>query len=193
MAIDTTVGGASANSYADFTDYTAYWAQRLFNPVPTADQPTVETALMWACRLMDSIFRWVGSAVTDTQALTWPRNGMVSINNFPIDPTTIPAQLKNAQCEFAGILLSGDRTEDSPDTKVIGSQLQLTSIRAGSVGLSFGHDQFSTLESFDAFVRSLGADMAYLSKAIPDSVRLQLPPVWYVQAQLKRKILFGAL
>lgn len=193
MALDPTVGGASANSYASFAEYTAYWGSRLFNTAPlAATQPTAEMALEWACRLIDSIFRWTGAAVTATQALTWPRSGMASINGFPIDPTTLPAQLKNAQCEFAGILLSGDRTADNPDTKVIGSQLQLTSVRAGSVALTFAGDTFSSLEAFDAFVRSLGADMSYLSKAMPDSVRLQIPPSWYVQATLKRKILFGA-
>ena len=193
MSINATPGDPNANSYALYAEYQTYWGSRLFNTVPlAATQPTAETSLMWACRLLDSIFRWTGAAVNATQALTWPRNGMLSMNKFPIGPTTIPQQLKNAQCEFAGILLSGDRTTDNPDTKVIGSQLQLTSVRAGSVALTFAGDTFSSLESFDAFVRSLGMDIAYLSKAMPDSVRIQIPPSWYVQATLKRKILFGA-
>lgn len=194
MAIDTTVGSASANSYATVSEYKTYWGSRLFNTAQlAASDGVIEAALEWACRLLDATFRWKGGAVDDVQSLNWPRNGVLSPNGFAIDPTTIPRQLKDAQSEYAGVLLSGDRTADDPSLKIMGSETILSSVKAGPVALTFGGGNFSTLESFDAFVRSLGTDFAYLQKSMPDSVRLLIPPGWYTQASLKRKIIFGAL
>ena len=194
MVIDTTVGGASANSYASVAEYKAYWQARLYNTAAlAASDATIEAALEWATRILDSAFRWTGSAADDVQALNWPRAGMLTPNRFPIATTVIPVQLKNAQCEFAGQLLNSDTTADNAALKILGSETSLTSIKAGSVALTFGGGSFTSLENFDAFVRSLGPDLAYLSKAIPDAVRLLIPPSWYIAATLKRKILFGAL
>jgi hypothetical protein len=70
----------------------------------TADDATKEAALRAACRELDQDFDWTGSAVDDVQALCWPRAGMTSRNGFAIPtsgPSSIPVQLKNAQCEFA--------------------------------------------------------------------------------------------
>ncbi len=150
---------------------------------------------MWAAQMLDALFKWTGTATDDVQALAWPRTGLLTTNSFPLDPTVIPQRLKDAQSEFAGILLSGttDRTADNPDLKAIGEQTQLTSVKAGSVALSFAGKSFSNLESFDAFIRSLNSDLNYLSKAVPDSVRMKIPPTWYIQANLKRKLIFGAV
>ncbi len=187
-----TPGAADANSWASYTEYQAYWANRLFNTVASgATQPVAETAMKWACLLMSSLFNWTGSAVDDVQALPWPRNGMLSLTGFPIPNTVNPVQLKNAQCEYAGILLSGDRTKDNPALKVMGSETAVSSLKVGPVAFSFNNATFSSLEAFDAYIRSLGADFQYLSKAMPDSVRALLPPSWYVQAQLKRPVLFA--
>lgn len=193
MPLVTTPGAADADSYASFDEYTAYWTARGFNTAQlAAQQADVENLMRWATRLMDSIFTWTGSAVNSVQALAWPRSGMLTPNGFVIGTTTIPVQLKNAECEFAGILISGDRTADDPSLKVIGSETMLDSVKAGPVMLKFGGGNFTTREAFEAFVRSLGSDLAYLSKAMPDSVRQLIPPSWYVQATLKRKIIFGA-
>lgn len=190
----TTVGAANANSYASYAEYQAYWGARLFNTAPlAASQAVAESGMLWAERLLDSIFRWRGLAVDGVQALAWPRTGLLTPNGFPINATTIPVQLKNAQCEYAGILLSGDRTADDPNLKVLGSTTGITEIKAGPVLLKFDKNTFSSLEDFDAYVRSLGSDFKYLSAAMPDSVRSLIPGGWIVEAQLKRKILFGAL
>lgn len=194
MPLDPTVGGASANTYATLDEYNAYQGARLFSAAALAAiDADKEAALLWSCRLLDALFQWRGSAVDAIQALAWPRKGLFTANGFSLSNTVIPVQLKNAQCEFAGHLISGDRTADDPDLKVMGSETTLTSVKAGPVALTFGGGQFSTLEAFDAFVRSQSAAFGYLSKAVPDAVRGLIPPGWYVQAQLKRKVIFSAL
>jgi len=193
MSLVATPGDANANSYATVVEYKAYWGARLFNTAPlAAADPVIEQALEWACRLMNSLFRWTGASTDDVQALSWPRTGMLTANGFALASTVIPQQLKDAQCEYAGILLAGDRTADNAALKVIGSESSLTSIKAGSVALTFGANNFSTIEAFDAYVRSLGPAFGYLSKAMPDSVRDMIPPSWYARSALKRGILFGA-
>jgi len=190
---DTTVGGATANGYAPATEYKTYWGSRLFNTLPlTQTDANIEIALEWACLLLSDCFRWNGTATSDTQILPFPRSGLLTLTGRTLDPNTNPAQLKNAQCEWAGILFSGDRTADDPDSKVLGGEQALIGLTAGPVSLQFEGTRFSSMESFDAYIRSLGQAFAYLSRAVPDSVRLCLVPGWYREAQLKRKVLFGA-
>lgn len=194
MALVTTPGASNAQSYATFAEFQTYWNSRLYNTVPLAtDQQTVEVALQWAAQLLDALFNWTGMATLTTQNMAWPRVGMLTTNNYPLDSMTVPQRLKDAQSEFAGLLLSTDRSADNPDLKAVGEQVQLTSIKAGSVALSFAGKSFSTLENFDAFVRSINSDLNYLSKVVPDSVRMKLAPSWFIQASLKRKMIFGAL
>lgn len=194
MALDTTIGGTSANSWATLAEYKAYWGARLYNTVPlAASDPTMETALKWACLLLSSLFTWNGTAASETQALPFPRTGLKTLNGGALAGTVIPSQLKNAQCEWAGQLIrDGDRTTDNAALKVLGTESGLTSVAAGPVKLTFGGTSFQTLEAFDAYVRSLGSDLNYLSKIVPDGVRVLLVSSWYKQASLKKRMVFGA-
>jgi hypothetical protein len=193
-ALDPTVGGASANTYATRTEYNAYWGDRLYNTgALAATDDTKDMALLWAARLLTACFKWRGVATDDVQVLPWPRTGLLTATGKALASNVNPVQLKNAQCEWAGILITGgDRTADKPNTKVIGSEQAVTSMTAGPVSISYEGSQMSTLEEFDAFIRSISSDFAYLSRSVPDSVRQLLVPGWYREATLKRKLVFGA-
>lgn len=97
---------------------------------------------------------WTGSPATTTQALPWGRNGMYDRNGNLILPTVIPQELKNATAELAGQMAAADRLVDS-DIAVQG----LTSVKAGSVALTFKND-----------VR--------MTKVLPDIVLDLLVPSW---------------
>jgi hypothetical protein len=190
MALDATPGGAAANSYCSLTEANAYHASRLFVASWTAATDAVkEAALQEACRLLDSSFDWTGGAASATQALCWPRVGMVSLNKFAIPTTTIPAQLKNAQAEFARQLIDGDRTADNDAVKN-----ELTSVKAGSVALSFRDTEGgSTVETKDGDIRRKGPDFDYLAKWIPDAVRNLLVKSWYQQPVITQGLVFQSL
>lgn len=192
--LDATVGGAAANTYATLAEYKSYWGDRLYNTAAlAADDPTIEMALLWTGRLLTACFKWNGVATDDVQIMPWPRTGLLTATGRTLLGTVNPVQLKNAQCEWAGILISGgDRTADNPDTKVLGGEQAVTGLTAGPVSIQYEGTRMSTLEEFDAFIRSLSSDFSYLSKSVPDSVRMLLVPGWYREGQLKRKLIFGA-
>jgi len=186
MALDPTVGGANANTYAtlaEFNDYAAVRVPQLAWFIAASDAEK-EAALQAATRALDAYFIWLGTAVDATQALTWPRSGLVSRNGFAIATTAIPRDLKEAQCEFAMQLGSGDRLSDNSAQKK-----GITSLKAGDVALSFAEAQGnSSYETADVTIRKAQSDLAYL--AAPDEVRRLLVPSWFKQGSVKRPFVF---
>lgn len=171
--IDATVGGASANSYETYAEANVYFDGRIpLNPPWVASG--LEAYLITATRLIDSCMspiktlirgsdgvayyrvsrQWTGQPATSTQRLAWPRIGMFDANGNAIPTDAIPQALKDAESEFAGQLLKGDRSLDN-DVIVQG----LTSVRAGSVALTF-KDQI-------------------MPQVMPDAVLNMMPDSWF--------------
>ena len=162
----TTPGAANANSYATVEEALAYHEGRLYSePWENAENP--EAALIFAARLLDGSFIWTGQATFETQALTWPRIGMLNRNGFLIPSTTIPNELKNAQAEWARLLTVADLAADDDVVKK-----RITSIRAGSVALSFANPDHSR-DKFGIWPDVTNVDF------VPDMVRILLVPSWY--------------
>jgi len=176
--LDATVAGASANSYATVDEFDDYMESRPFPPswYTAADELIKEAALMAATRALDQIltrFRrleiqmgsgkmirfyvvrpyWTGSPTTTTQALAWPRVGMMDRNGNLIDPMVIPDDLKIAQFEMA---LFAGASDLSAENSVVAQGI--TSIKAGPVELTFKD-----------FIQK---------RILPDSVYLALVPSW---------------
>lgn len=189
MALVITPGAADANSYASLAELNDYLTYRL--PVMTLASATdaqKEAALRMACRLLDSLFDWAGTAVDSTQVLTWPRSGMLTRNGFSIATTAIPRELKEAQCEFAAQLYAADRVADNDAAKQ-----GVTSVKAGSVAVTFKDIDESDPESVDMLLRRLSFDLQWASKTVPDAVRQLLVPTWFTAHTIKRPFEFGAM
>jgi hypothetical protein len=105
MPLIATPADPSANSFLTLEEAVAYFAGRPFSDAFTGEEST----LIWATSQLN-VLCWTGSATTQTQALTWPRTGMVNRNGGPIDPMIIPQELKNATAELALVLSTGDPT-----------------------------------------------------------------------------------
>jgi len=154
-AIDTTVGGASANSYCSMAVAEQFHFDR--PPVSTtwSDASIEEKArvLIWATRLIDTTYRWNGVVVDDIQALLWPRHGMIFPNGYAVPSTIIPVQLQHAVAEYGRQLLVADRAEDS-DIETSG----ITKIEAGPVTIDFSK--------------------GVVAKVVPDSVFYLIPREW---------------
>jgi hypothetical protein len=134
LVLDATAGGPSANSYATVAEGTSYHEGRLHSSAWTDASATDKAAaLVWATRLLDGTFAWAGWPDTSSQALQWPRSGIVARNPFVVVPEgVVPQEIKNATAELARLLITSDRASDS-DLEVQG----ITSVRAGSVALTF--------------------------------------------------------
>lgn len=173
MALIETVGADDANTYATLAEANAYHASRLYSTVWTAatvTDATREAALTMACRLLDAYPRaWSGAAVDAVQALGWPRSGMLTRNGFAVATTEIPLALKEAQAELARQLIAADRTADNA---VINQGI--TSLKAGSVALSFSPTMTENSFLVGRSIRELNA----LSAVLPDAVKYLLVPSW---------------
>lgn len=191
MALVTTPGAADADSYATLTEANTYATTKRVPTVTwwtTATDPQKEAAMRSAAILLDRIFKWTGAAVDSTQGRAWPRSGMLTRNGFEI-PTTgassIPVDLKDAQAEFALQLGAGDRMSDNDAAKQ-----GITSVKAGSVAVTFKDVNVSDPDALDAQLRLMGSELAYLSKVVPDAVRWLLVPTWYTEHTITRPFEF---
>jgi hypothetical protein len=146
--------------------------------------PQIEAALIIAARAMD--------ATSTGPARPWTRaghdvaaHGHADAQRFPIESgTSIPQQLKDAQCEWAYQLLAGvDFTSDNDAAKQ-----GISSVKAGSVAVSFQSVDSSTFESVDMFIRRLGSEFNYLTA--PGEVRRLLVESWFNQPSIFRPLEF---
>lgn len=193
--LDPTVGGASANTYASLAEANLYCTNRPNHSDfwDTATDTQKEEALIWGTILLDMAFQWTGGAANGPtpgpiQALAWPRIGMTDKNFFPIDPTAIPAFIKNAQSEYARQLLAQDIASDNDAVKN-----EVLGLKAGSVSMQFRNTELGTLpQAQDAAVRRKGPSLNYLAKWVPDAVRLQIPMSCYVQNLVSNPMVFIA-
>ncbi len=99
---------ANANSYVSEATLTAFAAARGLTLTSDATQLLIKS--------MDYIesLQYIGSKLTRNQALEWPRM-WVWIDGYPVDPTTIPQQLKDGQCQTAIAIDQGnDPLQDTP-------------------------------------------------------------------------------
>jgi hypothetical protein len=114
VAIDATVGGASANSFTTLAELTTYMEGRLnsskFDDATTDNQ---NRALVEATRYL-SVFKWRGHRVDGTQALSWPRQWAYDPDS-PIqdyyDTTVVPQRVKDATMELAFQFLKQGTTD----------------------------------------------------------------------------------
>jgi len=152
----TTVGAADANAYCDVAFADQYHLNRpaVGTTWSAATVDAKSAAILWATILLDRYFDWSGQVVDGTQALLWPRQGMLKTNKIeyvPID--VIPIQLQQACAEYARQLLVADLAGNS-EIETLG----LTSLRAGPVSLTFKD--------------------SVIAKPVPDTVFSLIPADW---------------
>lgn len=106
FSFDSTVGGSSSNSYATVTAFSDYFGGRLdVSEASAAATLTLQQALVMATYRLDAE-EYVGAAVTQTQALRWPRHYVWMTNGLEYeDETVIPTRIQNATFELALVLL----------------------------------------------------------------------------------------
>lgn len=106
MAIVTTVGDATANSYITVAEYEAFWTERNVNLAHS--NATKEAELVKAADYINREYAFVGERQYRYQGMAWPRlTGVILVKDWPIDPNTVPQDIKDAQAELAYIINQG--------------------------------------------------------------------------------------
>ena len=104
MALDATVGGASANSFGSLAEADAYFEDR---PQYSDWEALEEYKEPWLIAATDRLAQefYQGRRTDDDQALPFPRVGVV-VDGIPFDSNVIPARIKIAQFKLAFLLSS---------------------------------------------------------------------------------------
>lgn len=100
MALDTTIGGASADSYSTVVEADTYHSLMGNAAWALLADAVKESSLRVAAQYIDTTYQFIGDKYTATQALEWPR-GNVVVDDFAIAVDVIPVQIKSAQIEAA--------------------------------------------------------------------------------------------
>ncbi len=180
ITLVATPGAVNANSFATVDEYRAYWTAHLYNTLQlAADDEGVKAALITVGKGLNDLLQWTGGATDDVQAMTWPRKGMTTRNGFAIPQDTIPQELKNSQCEWAGQYVASDLFQTNAAL-----QQGIASVRAGPVSVTYKDTSAGNLQLLNAELRRQFPELAYVSAEMPDVVRNLLVPSWYVRSLL---------
>lgn len=119
MALDTDPGSATAEAYCSVADADTYHAARGNAAWATRSTDAKEQALRRATddMLQQYSGRWKGERISASQALDWPRDGVV-IDGYELPADEIPPAIVRACAELALRSLSGSLTPDAgPEVK----------------------------------------------------------------------------
>lgn len=106
MAIVTTVGDQTANSYITVAEYETFWTER--NVTFSHSTAAKEAELVKAADYINREYAFVGERQFRYQAMAWPRlTGVILVKDWPIDPDTVPQDIKDAQAELAYLINQG--------------------------------------------------------------------------------------
>lgn len=106
-----TAGASNANTYITLADADTYHDSHSYATTWTsATDDQQKVALVWATRLLDAHYQWVGTIASDTQSLRWPRAATYDRDGRLLANDEIPEAIEFATAELARHLLASDRT-----------------------------------------------------------------------------------
>lgn len=147
MALDITVGGTSTNSYITLAQWQAYWAARDIDLSQGGHDDAHEANLVQAADFINRNYEFVGEQQYRYQAMKWPRlTGIMLVNDWPIDPDTIPQGIKDAQAEMAYLIHEGAK----PFATVEGGAKVREKSKAGPVETEVEYTNFRETPRFVA-------------------------------------------
>jgi hypothetical protein len=128
-----TAGAPTANVYVTLAEADAFHEASLYGARwrgATVDEK--RRALLTATRLLDEHIVWAGLPASTTQALAWPRTGVLDVQGGALSTSVVPTRVQHATAELARQLLAEDRTADSEI-----AAKGLTSLTVGAISMSF--------------------------------------------------------
>jgi len=123
-------GLSTAESYLSVADADTYWSNRGNATWAAATDANKEEALRRSTQYLDGTFRWIGSILTLTQALGWPRAGAWDHEERTL-ADQVPVLLEQAAAELALEGLSAELLVTVARTD------RASRVKAGSVEVEF--------------------------------------------------------
>lgn len=105
MALNTTIGDVDADSYGTLDAYEGYALGMGFTLAATNEANEIN--LRKAAVYLDRKYNFIGMQQYQYQGLSWPRLVNDLVDDWPINPDTIPLDIIHAQFEMAYILQGG--------------------------------------------------------------------------------------
>lgn len=148
MALDHTVGGENADSYASLDEFKAYADSIGFAYTSVYADPVIEVAMRKATQYLDRAYRgkWKGFRTDRDQALAWPRSssqdlpvnyltpsfttGVIDEDGYEVPSNVIPKQVKQAEYEATILSLGGS---DLLPSYARGNAIARKKVKAGPV------------------------------------------------------------
>lgn len=107
MALVVTIGGATSDSYITLAEWQAYWTARGVDLTQVEQDAAHEADLRRAADVIDGTYDFIGMRQYQTQSRDWPRLVSGLVDDWPINPDTIPQAIKDAQAEMAYLIHEG--------------------------------------------------------------------------------------
>lgn len=109
MTLDATPGGVDANTYLTMAEANEYFKNRLHSSLWDSLEDK-DPGLQTATRLLDRWVYYPGEKASESQALDWPRDGVVDEDGYYVSDDIIPKQIKEATCELLYFMIEDDPT-----------------------------------------------------------------------------------
>jgi hypothetical protein len=102
LTVEDGTGLANADAYVSLADALAYFTAHGSPAVWTAATDAQrESAIRYATLWIDGRYQWPGTIRVTTQALAWPRSGVVDGEGRSVAYDSLPQRLVDATCEAA--------------------------------------------------------------------------------------------
>lgn len=136
LTVNAEVGSATANSYVTAAECDTYHEGSVYSDT-WADASVLDKnkAVVSATRILDERVTWIGTIKTETQALYFPRYGLIYRNGYEVPNDIVPQFVKNATMELARLLLETDITQPN----------NVTELKLGSMSVSIGKEDVQSL------------------------------------------------
>lgn len=109
--VETGTGSSTATAYVTTAEADAYWSDRGDTVWAALTAAQKQAAIIRATAFIDALSDWRGTKGSGTQALDWPRIGVIDDDGYLLSQTSIPAKLKACVCEFAYLARSSALVE----------------------------------------------------------------------------------
>jgi len=167
MTLDTTISGASADSYGSLAASDTYNDARQNLLWVNGDDDKKEALLRYATTYLDAHYRskWKGRRKTQTQSLAWPRVGVCDEDGMVVSSATIPQAIVYATFEAAYAELI------NPGTLFPAIERETRAERVGPISVEYTQyaSQQTTLTSVRDLISGLlifgGSTTAWLARA----------------------------